>query len=349
MIEQAVHPRLSICIATYNRARFIGQTLDSVLGQMRPGVELVVVDGASPDNTPEVVALYASRHPELRYFREDDNSGIDRDYDKAVGYAAGDYCWLMTDDDILVPGAVQRVLSEIEGGHDLVVVNAEVWNVDLTERLEARRLPVAADTKYDKASTERFFAQAANYLGFIGGTIIRRDLWLFRDRATYYGSLFVHVGVIFQSPSLDNVKIVAEPLIMIRNGNAMWTSRSFEIWMFKWPELIWSFSAYSDDVKRTLCPQEPWRRFKSLLYHRALGSYSTAEYRKYLAGHARGFALAVAHLAALCPASLANLLVVLYYGSIRRSARVALYDALRSRHAAAASRLAAKVLGVMIR
>ena len=77
-------PRLTICIATYNRAKFIGETLDSILSQMHLGVELVIVDGASPDNTPEVMAEYTSQYPALRYYRETENSGIDGDYDKAI-------------------------------------------------------------------------------------------------------------------------------------------------------------------------------------------------------------------------------------------------------------------------
>ena len=49
--------RLSICIPVYNFGPFVGQTLDSILGQsgMGEGVEVLVVDGASTDNTEEVV------------------------------------------------------------------------------------------------------------------------------------------------------------------------------------------------------------------------------------------------------------------------------------------------------
>jgi abequosyltransferase len=177
-------PKLSVCIATYQRGAFIGETLDSILRQMTADVELVVVDGASSDDTPRVVAEAASRHPELRYYRESKNSGVDADYDKAVGYATGDYCWLMTDDDVLLPGAVWRVLQAIESGPDLVVANSEVWNVDFTEKLEAPRLAVVTDIEYDAGHREQFFEKTANYLSFIGSVVIRRDLWRERDRVS---------------------------------------------------------------------------------------------------------------------------------------------------------------------
>jgi hypothetical protein len=143
--------------------------------------------------------------------------------------------------------------------------------------------------------------------------------------------------------------LIAQPLIMIRNGNAMWTPRAFEIWSFKWPTLLWSFEEFSERARRSVCPREPWRGFNFLLFHRALGSYSIAEFRKHLAGVARGRARARAWLLARCPAALANLAVVSYYGLFKRSARADLYEVLRSRHAGATTRLAARMLGVDLR
>jgi glycosyltransferase involved in cell wall biosynthesis len=341
--------KLSVCIATYNRAAFIAETLGSILAQITPEVELVVVDGASPDRTPEVVAQVAVRHPTLRYYREKVNSGVDGDYDKAVGYARGDYCWLMTDDDVLVPGAVSRVLAALATDPPLVVVNSEVRNVDLTVTLASPRLAVREDIEYEEGRAEEFFARTATYLSFIGAVVIRRELWLSRERKAYYGTQFVHMGVIFQRPAIGAAKLIAQPLIMIRNGNAMWTPRAFEIWSFKWPTLLWSFEEFSERARRSVCPREPWRGFNFLLFHRALGSYSIAEFRKHLAGVARGRARARAWLLARCPAALANLAVVSYYGLFKRSARADLYEVLRSRHAGATTRLAARMLGVDLR
>jgi glycosyltransferase involved in cell wall biosynthesis len=342
-------PRLSICIATYNRAAYIAETLESILGQITAEVELIVVDGDSPDNTPEVVGRVSARHPELRYYREKVNSGVDGDYDRAVGYAAGEYCWLMTDDDVLVPGAVPRVLSALDGRPDLVVVNAEVRNADLSVSLVSPRLDVREDLEYGADRSEDFFAKVAAYLSFIGGVVIRRDLWLARERKSYYGTQFIHLGVMFQRPGIGLARVIAEPLILIRNGNAMWTPRAFEIWGFQWPALLWSFGDFSEATKRSVCPREPWRGFNFLLFHRALGSYSMTEFRKFLASLARGRARAVAWLLAHCPAELANLVAVLYFGLFKRRARVELYDVLRSRYAGWASRLAARALGVDLR
>lgn len=337
--------KLSICIATFKRGQFIGETLDSILNQIEPGVEIIVVDGASPDNTPEVMEQYAQRHKEIRYFRESENSGVDADFDKAVGYAQGEYCWLMTDDDLLKPGAITKVLSALGGEEELVIVNSEIRNVDMTEVFEARRLAFDTDRVYRAVDNEAFFAETAAYLSFIGCVVIRRACWLARDRSSYYGSLFIHVGVIFQNPPITNVSVIAEPLITIRYGNAMWTSRSFEVWMFKWPRLVWSFPDFSDTVKRKVCRREPWRSAKALFHNRALGAYTTVEFRKFWPAEAGGVDRVIAYALGVFPASLANMVMVLYFSTLANPAPMAVHDLLFSRNAGVLSRLAARVFG----
>jgi abequosyltransferase len=338
--------RLSICVATYNRAKFIGETLDSIVSQLLPGVELVIVDGASPDDTPSIVSGYVAAHPHLRYFREQTNSGVDEDYDKAVTYAEGQYCWLLTDDDIVKPGAVAAVLKLLDGERELVVVNAEVRSADFEASLESRFLRFDDDKEYNPGSTEKFFSEVANYLSFIGGVVIRRDIWLARERAAYFGTQFVHVGVIFQSPGIARATVIAEPMIVIRYGNAMWTARGFEIWMFKWPQLIWSFGHYSDEAKQAICLPQPWRDTKRLLLSRAVGAYSRREYAKFFAsGTARGGHM-IPWIVAWTPAGLVNLFISLYCVLINRKARSSMYDVARSPSASWVSRLAARSLGV---
>ena len=337
-------PKLSICIATYNRGKYIGETLDSILAQMKPDVELVIVEGASPDETHKIIAGYLLRHPEIRYFREQTNSGVDRDYDKAVSYAKGKYCWLMTDDDLLSPGAVSRVLETINETFDLVVVNSEIRDVECTGILQTRFLKFQSDQEYSEADVEKFFSEAANYLSFIGGVVIKRDLWTNRNRSSYYGTLFIHVGVIFQHPPISRVKIISDPLIIIRYGNAMWTSRGFEIWMFKWPQLIWSFSDFSDHSKSIICPREPWREIKKLILHRALGGYTLPEYSQYIATRTTGSFRMICMAIALFPASITNFLVTLYCICLNKNVRSGLYDLSRSRHATWASRFLVRFL-----
>ena len=338
--------KLSICMATFKRGKFIAETLDSILAQMVPGIELIVVDGASPDNTPAVMAEYVSRHPEIRYIREASNSGVDQDYDKAVGYATGEYCWLMTDDDLLCPGAVSRLLCELDGGNDLIIVNQEVRNADFAVLLDRSRFAARIDKQYAAGDRDALFAETAQGLSFIGCVVIRRSIWMSRDRASWYGSLFIHVGVIFQHPPVERVKFIAAPLIVIRYGNAMWTARSFEIWMFIWPQLLWAFSDFSDRAKALASAPAPWRNFRQLLIYRAYGGYSMAEYRRFLAPHVSGSYRLTCLAVAMCPAALVNILCSLNCLLRKRGARAEMYSLATGPHASWVSRIAARLLGV---
>lgn len=274
-------PFLSICIATYNRASFIGETLDSIIPQLDDDVELLVVDGASTDDTEDVVRKYVQKESRIRYVRLPAKSGVDQDYDKSVELARGEFCWLFTDDDLLKPRAVSAVKAAIKEGHDLVFVNAEVRDCKLSTILERQRIIMQDNKVYAPNNMECLFIDALEYLSFIGAVVIRRSIWLSRERELYFGTEFVHVGVIFQKPMSSPTIIIAEPYITIRFDNAQWESRRFEIWMFKWPKLVWSFENISSKAKLSVTHREPWRNFKNLIIHRSLGGYNIQSYRQY--------------------------------------------------------------------
>lgn len=317
--------RLSICMATFNRSAYIAETLDSILPQLVPGVELIIVDGASPDNTADVVSPYAIAWQQVRYYRESLNSGVDADYDKAAGYARGEYIWLMTDDDLLKPGGLARVLNIItEEAPDLLVVDAEILDASCSELLQERRFGFSGLRRYGPADRDSLLVDAGDPLSFIGGTIIRRDLWHARDRESFYGSLFVHVGVIFQAP-IPRTILLGEPLIQIRFGNAMWSARGFEIWMFMWPALVWSFPGFSDGAKARVTAREPWRIPRKLLGFRANGSYSLREYRKFFAGRRVGPWRIMLLCLALFPGQIANLVALTLLLVMRGRYRAACY------------------------
>lgn len=319
--------RLSICIATLNRADVIGETLACLLPQLGPETELLVLDGASKDRTSEVVAAYAAMNPSVRYVRKDKASGIDRDFDQAVELAAGDYCWLLSDDDLPRPGAVAAVLEAMRTEPSLILVNAETRTSDFSEVLVARMLPITENKEYEPGEMERLLVDTGSYLTFIGCVVIRRQLWLKRDRATYYGSLFVHVGVIFQAPLPHAVIVIAEPLIWIRYGASLWSARGFEIWMFKWPGLIWSFSGYSDAAKASVTRLEPWRKATTLALFRAKGLFSRREYRRWIAPRdSSAWLRLIAWAIAITPRTLVNLAASSYLRVFTPRPAIALFE-----------------------
>ena len=326
-------PRLSICIATRNRAHVIGQALENMGGQLSDDAELVVVDGASTDNTREVVETMQARFPQIRYFPQATNSGIDGDFDKAVELARGEYCWPMSDDDLLAEGAVTRVLGLLAMHPGALIVDVEVCTDDLKQVLIERRLPFEGVRRYAPAEFDRFFADCAYHLTYIGGAIVLRSAWLERDRRTYYSTEFIHVGVIFQAPFAGGVLALAEPIVRLRYGVASWKDRSFKVWMFTWPAMVWSFSRVSEAARASVSSREPWRSAATLMLLRAKGQYSWKQYRDHLRprlGNAVSGWLPA--LIALTPGPLMNLAALAYWFLFARSRKGGLYDLQHSRY-----------------
>jgi len=305
---------LSFCIATRNRGAFIGATLESIVCQATEEVEIVIVDGGSTDNTEDVVRRYQLRFPQLHYFRQNTNLGIDHDFAKTVAMAHGEYCWLFSDDDLIKPGAIQAVLNATTGQYGLIIANAEVRNADLSQLLEPKRLKLSEDRIYKPTENDLLLREVGNHLSFIGGVVIKREMWNAREKERYFGSYFVHAGVIFQSPLPEDTLVIAEPLVSIRYGNASWLGKYFEIWMFKWPDLIWSFPDYSDSAKHQACPREPWRRMRTLLLFRARGVFTIKEYFEWLEPRLdSSWTRVVTKAIAQFPGRVANFLGIVYY------------------------------------
>ena len=117
MIPKA--PQLSLCIPTYNRAGLLRESMEAILAQIGPEeaaqVEILVVDNASSDGTEAVIedAVRQSPHVRLRFVRNAENIGPDRNFLKAITLAQGEFVFLVSDDDILLPGAVAALLAMI--------------------------------------------------------------------------------------------------------------------------------------------------------------------------------------------------------------------------------------------
>jgi abequosyltransferase len=304
----------------------LSETLDSIIEQIVPSIEIVVVDGASEDNTQKLMKQYAASYPFIKYVRSNNGLGIDDGYDMAVESAAGDFCWLMTDDDVISPGALINIMDRISAGHDLIILNAECFTKDLGVDLKQRLFNRHEDKNYYRNDFESFLEELGFGLSYIGCVVIKRELWFENDRAPFYGTYFVHVGVICSSTKIRDIFFLQQPLIKYRSGNSSWTPRSFEIWYIKWPRLIWSFSNLSADVKNKVVLRKPWSRQLTLLKSRAMGEYNHGLYRHYLSLEGPLSLRSSSHLISRLPIAPVSLMLILFCLLFRRRGLYTLYN-----------------------
>jgi abequosyltransferase len=282
-MTQPPAPKLSICIPTFNRANFIGATLESVLSQVTSECEIVISDNASTDDTQRVVAEYASRFGRLRYVRHGTNRGLDGNFDSVIELARGEYCWLLPDDDLMKPGAVSTVLKALDDRDlSLIILNVEHRNADMSKVLRHRWIDFQSDRLYESNEMDRLFSELDETLWYVGNVIIKKSIWIARERKKYYGLMFLHVAVIYQKRLPGKALVIADPLVSYRVGGAhSWGAGLSELLLAKWPSLVESL-AVSPSARRKVRTAEPWRSARQLLRLRGNGSYNMEEYRRWI-------------------------------------------------------------------
>lgn len=114
---------LTICIPTYNRARYLAAILDTIAAQVREGgwgpdtVSVAVSDNGSPDDTPAVIQRMRETGLPIESVRQPQNLGINPNLCTALEMARGRFGWLLGDDELLHSGAIATVL-ELLRRHD---------------------------------------------------------------------------------------------------------------------------------------------------------------------------------------------------------------------------------------
>ncbi|MDA0578629.1 MAG: glycosyltransferase family 2 protein [Verrucomicrobia bacterium] len=101
--------KISVYITSYNQCDFLREAVDSVLAQTLRPHEIIIVDDASPDGSPELIRDYARRHPGLiKPIFHATNCGVARTRIDALHAATGDYVTYVDGDDRMLPEKLER-------------------------------------------------------------------------------------------------------------------------------------------------------------------------------------------------------------------------------------------------
>lgn len=101
---------VSIIMPSYNTARFIKETVDSVLAQSYTNWELLIVDDCSTDNTDDVVAQF-SDDPRIKYIKNSKNSGAAESRNRALREAKGKWIAFLDSDDLWEPDKLKKQIA----------------------------------------------------------------------------------------------------------------------------------------------------------------------------------------------------------------------------------------------
>jgi abequosyltransferase len=221
-------PKLSICIPTYNRSKFLSIALESIaLHANRPDIEVFICDNCSTDDTADMVRNYMQRIPSLRYFCNPLNIGVDRNLLKVLELATGSYCWTLGSDDAVTPEAVGAIFSSMDSSPDMIIADAVNcdFNLQPTGLLNFVSL---SDCTLDFSVPKdivKFLANAtmhASLFGYLGALVFRRESL----SKVVVNNFYIGAGYILVSRALDilvlrggSLRYLSTPIAMARRDN----------------------------------------------------------------------------------------------------------------------------------
>lgn len=119
-------PLVSVVINNYNYGRFLSEAIDSAINQTYPGVEVIVVDDGSTDNSRDVIASYGDRIvPVLKK-----NGGQASAFNAGFAVSRGDIICFLDSDDVFFPNKVEEIIKARQRHPDAVLYYHRILVVD---------------------------------------------------------------------------------------------------------------------------------------------------------------------------------------------------------------------------
>lgn len=114
-------PRISIGLPVYNGEIFLEEALTSLLNQSFDDFELIISDNASTDMTEAICRDYANKDKRIKYFRNDRNIGMFRNFNRVLELSTGEYFKWAAYDDICLPEFLEECIRILDQDESIVL------------------------------------------------------------------------------------------------------------------------------------------------------------------------------------------------------------------------------------
>jgi hypothetical protein len=119
-------PLVTFLVPCFNYAHFLAECVESILKQTHSNLEVLILDDASKDDTPQVAARFTD--PRVRYIRHEKNLGLSRNFNAGLEQARGEFLWLISADDCLAnETSLERALAAFSSDREISMV----WSAPL--------------------------------------------------------------------------------------------------------------------------------------------------------------------------------------------------------------------------
>jgi glycosyltransferase involved in cell wall biosynthesis len=121
---------VSLILPTYNGSRYLAEAIESCLMQTHRDWELILVDDSSTDSTPAIIAEYAARDTRIRPVRHQTNKKLPEALNTGHAEAGGEYLMWTSDDNRLLPQALEEMVAFLENHPSVGMVYADAVLID---------------------------------------------------------------------------------------------------------------------------------------------------------------------------------------------------------------------------
>jgi len=170
-------PLVSIVVPAYNNADYLAETLDSILAQSYPSLEVIVADHSSADGTWDVMQAYAN-DPRVTLLTTEAGGGALRNWNRVSQAATGKYLKLVCGDDLLYPGIVAHQVAALEAAPSAVLAASPRDIIDARSGpvLRDRGLAGLVGERTGREAVRRTVLAGTNVFGEPGCVMMRREV-----------------------------------------------------------------------------------------------------------------------------------------------------------------------------
>jgi glycosyltransferase involved in cell wall biosynthesis len=123
-------PLVTLGVPVYNEEAYLARSLDDLLKQTYPNIEILIADNGSTDKTAEIAAAYAAKDPRIRHIRRPQNIGQNGNFNALPGEARGEYfCWV-SGHDLLDPTFVADCAAQLAAHPEAVLAYPRTFYLD---------------------------------------------------------------------------------------------------------------------------------------------------------------------------------------------------------------------------
>ena len=140
----AYEPLVSIVLPTFNGSRYLGESVRSCIVQTYPNWELIIVDDASTDSTPQLIADFVKADKRIRSIRNDPNRKLPASLNRGFKEAQGEYLTWTSDDNFYAPEALSKMVSALQQNPAVDFVYADYQTIDDNGKITGKKsvLPI---------------------------------------------------------------------------------------------------------------------------------------------------------------------------------------------------------------